>query len=110
MKFKHKELEFVEIYNDLDFHKFLQKSFGFPNFYGNNINALIDCLSGLRYPDEGMISLNIDTDEILLLTIIKFDSLESNLMKMFIRVIGEVNKRQIKKGNNIAILLKIIGD
>lgn len=35
------------------FHRVSRREFGFPDFYGNNLDAWIDCLSGVR-DDDGM--------------------------------------------------------
>ena len=35
-------------------HAALKEAFGFPAFYGNNLNALVDCLTHLDDPSAGM--------------------------------------------------------
>lgn len=37
------EIDFYEVNNSLDFYLELKNKFGFPDFFGNNIYALIDC-------------------------------------------------------------------
>ena len=44
-------------------HAALKDVFGFPDFYGNNFPALIDCWSSLRYPDDGMSTVVLDAPE-----------------------------------------------
>ncbi|EMH4164457.1 barstar family protein [Pluralibacter gergoviae] len=39
-----------------DFHNEMKILFGFHDFYGKNTHALIDCLTSLRYPEDGMVS------------------------------------------------------
>ncbi len=46
------------------FHAACKEAFGFPDFYGNNMDAWIDCLSYLR-DDEGMTRYRLAPDEIL---------------------------------------------
>lgn len=46
------------------FHTACKHAFGFPDFYGNNMNAWIDCLSYLR-DDDGMSTFRLEPDEIL---------------------------------------------
>ena len=54
MKFISIDIDFLDIYyKNLDeeyknFHLKMSESFGFPDFYGKNLAALIDCLSDLR--------------------------------------------------------------
>jgi hypothetical protein len=46
------------------FHAECRREFGFPDFYGNNMDAWVDCLSYLR-DDEGMCKFRLDEDEVL---------------------------------------------
>lgn len=40
------------------FHAVFSEAFGFPDFYGKNISALIDCLTSLDAPEDGMTKLH----------------------------------------------------
>ena len=44
-------------------HGALNAAFGFPHFYGGNYPALVDCWSSLRYPDDAMSELVLDSLE-----------------------------------------------
>jgi hypothetical protein len=46
------------------FHRECQLVFGLPDFYGRNVSALIDCLSGVRDSD-GMSRFVLAADEVL---------------------------------------------
>ena len=46
------------------FHRECQLAFGLPDFYGRNISALIDCLSGVR-DNDGMSRFALAPDEML---------------------------------------------
>jgi len=46
------------------FHQACRSAFGFPDFYGNNLSAWIDCLSGLR-DDDGMTRFSLAADDVL---------------------------------------------
>ncbi len=46
------------------FHAACKQAFGFPDFYGNNMDAWIDCLSYLR-DDENMSRFRLAPDELL---------------------------------------------
>lgn len=46
------------------FHDESQRVFGFPEFYGRNMNAWVDCLSYLR-DDDGMSKFRLKPDEVL---------------------------------------------
>jgi len=47
------------------FHAMFSEVFGFPDFYGANMNAWIDCLSYLDDPDSGMTKIHIEPGETL---------------------------------------------
>jgi len=46
------------------FHRECALAFGLPDFYGRNMSALIDCLSGVR-DDDGMSRFALAPDEVL---------------------------------------------
>ena len=48
-------------------HMMLKDKLGFPDFYGMNGNALIDCLSYLREPGAKMTKVFLEEDEVLLI-------------------------------------------
>ena len=56
-------IDFKEINDWESFHKQLSKVMGFPNFYGNNMNAWIDCMSYINDPDSGMSEIVVASGE-----------------------------------------------
>jgi hypothetical protein len=46
------------------FHRECELAFGLPEFYGRNVSALIDCLSGVR-DNDGMSRFALAADEVL---------------------------------------------
>ncbi len=42
------------------FHAEFNRVFGFPDFYGKNMNAWIDCMSSLSCPDDGMTKIHCE--------------------------------------------------
>lgn len=54
-------LDFNEIKTVLELHQYLKEVFGLPDYYGNNMDALWDCLA-CRYDGSTTIELrNLDT-------------------------------------------------
>ncbi|MHC4178647.1 MAG: barstar family protein [Planctomycetota bacterium] len=51
------------------FHYEFARLFGFPQFYGRNMNAWIDCMSYLDDPEAAMTTLRLEKSELLLLEI-----------------------------------------
>ena len=72
----------------------MKELLGFPDFYGMNWDAMIDCLSYMRQPSAGMSSVALNDDEALVIYI-----------AVFIDVIRAVNEREINAGNSAQIFL-----
>lgn len=69
-----------------------KEKFGFPNFYGENVNALIDCLSSLRYPDHGMSELVLDAiDAVLIIELKNFSTRDEIIVNHFLTAIKGTN-------------------
>ncbi|UIW20573.1 barstar family protein [Serratia entomophila] len=108
MKFKQIVTDFSEINIDNDFHDEMNRVFGFPDFYGNNFNAFVDCLNSLRFPDDGMTSLHLDKDEYLLIKINRIHSLPDGIRYNFLLAIEAVNKGAVSFGDGALILLLLV--
>ncbi len=52
------------------FHAAFARVMGFPDFYGANMDAWIDCMSDLRDPQYGMTSIHVGADELLELEVV----------------------------------------
>lgn len=97
MKFKKISVDFRQV-NTLDeMHEALMKVFHFPDFYGKNVNALIDCWSSLRYPEDEMVGVTIDKDESLLLEVKAMSRLNPIMMNHFVNAVEGVNERFIEE-------------
>jgi hypothetical protein len=51
------------------FHAVFKRDLGFPNFYGQNMNAWIDCMISLDDADSGMTGIVLKDDELAILEI-----------------------------------------
>jgi len=56
-----------EIHDWPSFHAVFAKALGFPDFYGKNMNAWVDCMESVDEPDEGMTSVTVEKGEFLVL-------------------------------------------
>lgn len=95
MKFKKLELDFSMINTADDLHEKMSELFGFPDFCGKNINALIDCLTSLRLPDDGMTTIHVSHDEAILLKInnMRLDEKDIAASGLLLNAIQFVNYR-----------------
>ena len=51
------------------FHDVFSETFGFPPFYGRNMDAWIDCMSSLDNPEDGMSRINVSLGKVVVIQI-----------------------------------------
>lgn len=89
-------------------HSALNAAFGFPHFYGGNYPALIDCLSSLRYPDDGMSDLVLDSlEDSLELRVVGADSCSEDVLRTLLSAVTAVNHRAKLNGLDDVILVEL---
>lgn len=90
------------------FHSVSSKAFGFPEFYGRNMNAWIDCLTYLDEPTEGMTSIQIEKGSFCVIELINAKDLKSTCPEIFNALIEStafINYRNIEMGGNPQLML-----
>ena len=60
-------IDCAQIHDWETFHSVFAEILGFPNVYGRNMNAWIDCLSSLDEPLDGMTKVHAPTGGVLVL-------------------------------------------
>ena len=103
MKYKTIQIDCNDM-SEKGLNKTMKELLGFPDFYGMNWDAMLDCLSYMRYPHEQMTELTLEEDETLIiycknLPKAKFD------IPIFIDVIDAVNEREMNDGHSPQIFL-----
>ena len=89
-------------------HTALNAAFGFPNFYGGNYPALVDCWSSLRYPDDAMSELVLDSlDDSIELRVAGADSCSEDVLNTLLSAVVAVNHRATLNGLGDVILLEL---
>ncbi len=68
--FKEVEIDASEILDWPSFHSVFAKAFGFPAFYGRNMNAWIDCMTDLDEPGTGMSAVHAPPNGIVLVKVL----------------------------------------
>lgn len=89
------------------FHAESQKAFGFPDFYGRNLDAWIDCLSYLR-DDDGMSNIRLAAGEVLTIEILNAETLRQRLPDLLAEVtlcVDVINERYADYGEAPALSL-----
>lgn len=102
------EIDFRQIVDWASFHSIFAVTMGFPNFYGTNMNAWIDCMSYIDDPGAGMSTVTVSKGEpldLVLITEKKTTSIQSEILVALIECIGSVNQRFIEDGSATRIRL-----
>jgi RNAse (barnase) inhibitor barstar len=90
------------------FHDVFAETFGFPDFYGRNMNAWIDCMTYLDDPLAGMSSVHAQPHETLVLQLEDVDSLAARCPELYSAIIecsAFVNWRRIEMGGYAVLAL-----
>ena len=106
---KELKIDFDKVHTANDLHDELNKSFGFLDGYGRNINALIDCWSSLRYPEDEMVAISLKEGERLILSLVNVSDDKMELIDYVMSAVKNVNYRYSIKGYESVILINMIG-
>ena len=93
-----------------DFHAECQTAFGFPDFYGRNMDAWIDCMSGVRDGD-GMSKFVLNEDETLCIEVLHSSSLQQKAPEILDALedcAAEVNERCLEAGQKPPLSLLLL--
>ena len=91
------------------FHSTCREVFGFPSFYGMNLNAFIDCLSYID-EDDGMSNIILKPDEHLTIELLESKDFQLRVPEVFdglIDSIQAINQRFIDDGKQERISLAL---
>ncbi|MBK9162967.1 MAG: barstar family protein [Acidobacteria bacterium] len=91
------------------FHEYCMEVFGFPDFYGKNMDAWIDCMSSLD--EEGMTRFLIKPDEMLQIEITETEAFRTRLREIFDAFVdcsAFVNQRYTDSGRTPALSLVFV--
>jgi len=83
------------------FHDEFAKVFGFPDFYGRNMAAWVDCMTSLDEPDHGMTRIHAAKDNVLTMqleNVAPFREQHPDLYAAIIECAAFVNWRRIEVG------------
>lgn len=101
------QLDTKQITDWASFHLVCKEAFGFPDFYGRNMDAWIDCMSYLT-ENEGMTRFVLSKDEILHIEVTNTEDFSSRLPEVFNEFIvcsAIVNNRYLEDNETPKIAL-----
>ncbi len=88
------------------FHDEFQRVFGFPDFYGRNMDAWIDCMSSIDSPEDGMSEIHCRKGGFLTIELAYVDELEmAELLTAVVDCTAFVNYRAIHSGESPLLAL-----
>ena len=95
--------------NDWDsFHDEFNRVFGFPDFYGRNMNAWIDCMTSIDTPDEEMTNIHCETGRVLTIELENVREFKKRCPEQYAAIVecsSFVNWRRIEVGEGAVLAL-----
>lgn len=80
------------------FHAVFAEAFGFPEFYGRNVNAWIDCMTYLDDPEAGMTTVHAASGSVVTLQLEDVDSFSQRCPEQYeaiVECVAFVNWRRV---------------
>ena len=90
------------------FHSVFAELFGFPDFYGRNMNAWIDCMTSLDAPADGMTSVHAPLGGVVVLHLDFVDEFSARCPEIFAAIVecaAFVNLRRTEMGEEPVLAL-----
>ncbi len=90
------------------FHDLFAEVFGFPGFYGRNMNAWNDCMTYLDAPEESLSSVHVARGDVVVLCISGATELKERCPEIYDALVecsAFVNWRRIEKGEPAVLAL-----
>ena len=94
------------------FHSVFQSTLGFPEFYGRNLNAWIDCMTDIDDSPRGMTSVSVSPGELVALRIDDAADFERRCPEQYralIECTAFVNYRRMEVGEAPVLTLMLGG-
>ena len=94
------------------FHDVFEKALGFPDYYGRNMNAWIDCMTYADDPDSGMIAHAVQPGGLLTLRLADAPAFKKRSPEQYealIECAAFVNFRRVEQGDEPVLSLLIEG-
>ena len=69
------------------FHEEFARVLGFPDFYGRNMDAWIDCMSSLSDPNDGMTQIHCEKGEVVTIELANINDFKSRCPEQYDAII-----------------------
>ena len=90
------------------FHQVFQEAMGFPEFYGRNLDAWIDCMSYLDDPAAGMSQVSVERGKALLFELPETENFRKRCPEQFEALVAGtaiVNRRYAESDSRTIVAL-----
>lgn len=85
--------------HDFDsFHSVFAEAFGFPDFYGQNMSAWIDCMTSIDSPEDGMSTVHGTANDPVVIHIEDAASIPKSVIDALNDCAAFVNWRRLESG------------
>jgi Barstar (barnase inhibitor) len=81
------EIDCANITDWQSFHEEFAKVFGFPAFYGRNMDAWIDCMTSLDEPEHGLSSIHCDPGKVIPIELENVGDLKTRCPEQFLAIL-----------------------
>lgn len=103
----------IQIYENIfcdgvQFHRVFAEIMGFPDFYGHNWDAWIDCMSYIESPQEQLSKITVPENECLEIEIMIIDGnnyFKTETWGVFCSCVAAVNGRFACRGSNTRLII-----
>lgn len=90
------------------FHDVFSEVMGFPDFYGRNMNAWVDCMTSLDSPAEGMSKIYCVSPDVVVLHLTDVENFKSRCHELYDAIVecsAFVNFRRLELGQPAVLAL-----
>jgi hypothetical protein len=94
------------------FHAVCKESFGFPDFYGRNMDAWIDCMSYIDETDAGMTNPSVEKGGLVVIKVDEAPEFAKRCPEQYSALLectAFVNYRRVKRGEPALLALMLVG-
>jgi hypothetical protein len=96
-------IDLNEVCDAESFHSVFQAKLGFPEFYGHNFDAWIDCMTRVDRPEDGMSEIHAPEGGLLVLALFSVKAFRVRCPELFTELIdcvALVNYRRMEMGEH----------
>ena len=102
------KIDLREVVDWSSFHSVFKRTMGFPDFYGANMSAWIDCMTSVDSPEDGMSAVHAPCGGVLVVALESVSDFKKRCPEIFDALVSSaafVNWRRLEMGDPPVISL-----